>query len=447
MKIRFNNVGNIKNFDFELKKGLTLLCGQNNTGKTYAAYIVFSILTRFEEIPAKWITESELAILLTQGSLVLDLKKFVETDEFLKDISRKLARFLTDDFDAPKEFFGKECIRISELHNRIKTTRSQRSEINFGSTKVNLALKKDTITISASKITGEDDLTQFPRGFLHSIINSNISSIFSARYLGQVHVLTAERTAVNLFSRELSSSRNNLVDQLLGLENLGKNSKQFNLENILGHKTARYSLPIRKGLEIAEDLKNISRTPGEFAPFAEELETLILGGKIQIGEFGELIYKRENSALRINLAASMIKSLASLVVYLRYQAHKGNLLIIDEPELNLHPDSQCKIARFLCELANAGLDILISTHSDYIIREINNSILLNHPSLQDVKTKYGYRDTQLIAPDMVSVVLFNAEGFPEQLPVGKKGFAIASIDAEINLLNQLAEDIEMEWEE
>lgn len=143
----------------------------------------------------------------------------------------------------------------------------------------------------------------------------------------------------------------------------------------------------------------------------------------------------------------MVKSLASLVVYLRHQANPGDLLIIDEPELNLHPASQRKLARFLCELSNAGLDILISTHSDYIVREVNNAILLGHPSMRNVKARYDYPDQQLIAPEKVSVVLFNTAGRPTQLEVDYKGFAVDSIDEEINLLNQIADDIEQEWQE
>lgn len=50
--------------------------------------------------------------------------------------------------------------------------------------------------------------------------------------------------------------------------------------------------------------------------------------------------------------------------------------MIDEPELNLHPENQRKIARLLASLANCGLSIFVTTHSDYILRELSNLLLL-----------------------------------------------------------------------
>ncbi|MDR2644169.1 MAG: ATP-binding protein [Planctomycetaceae bacterium] len=47
--------------------------------------------------------------------------------------------------------------------------------------------------------------------------------------------------------------------------------------------------------------------------------------------------------------------------YLRYVAAPGDILMIDEPELNLHPEKQRQIAR----LANAGIKVSLTTHSDF----------------------------------------------------------------------------------
>lgn len=50
----------------------------------------------------------------------------------------------------------------------------------------------------------------------------------------------------------------------------------------------------------------------------------------------------------------------------------GSLLIIDEPESNLHPEWQVEFARFLVNL-NASFDIkiLVNTHSPYFLRAVN----------------------------------------------------------------------------
>ncbi len=455
MRIIFSNIGHVRNLDFELKRGLTLFCGGNNTGKTYTAYAIFSILSRLAEVPAEWLTEKDITTLFEQGKLVLNLTQIGMTDTFLKNFSKHLSRNLASDFDAPKNFFGRECIRITELTTPKQTAKRGRvsivkAELRFGGFKIMTAFNPKDATFTLSLLTTQDATQQIPPELLAGIVGHHISEQFAQDQFSTVHVLTAERAAINLFSRELSSSRNNLVDQLLELKNdNGKSAGTvLNLGRIFPAQASRYSLPIRKGLEIAEDLKNLSRNRGDFADFADKLEKTVLGGQIQVGEFGELTYTSDRkAALRINLAASMIKSLASLVVYLRFQAKKGSLLIVDEPELNLHPDKQRKLAQFLCELTNAGLDIIISTHSDYIIREINHAILLNHSSMAEVRTRYAYAAEHLLAVDKVSVVMFGNDGSPKQLPIDGKGFSVESIDEEIDLQNQIAQDIEQAWQE
>lgn len=78
--------------------------------------------------------------------------------------------------------------------------------------------------------------------------------------------------------------------------------------------------------------------------------------------------------LRIDLynASSSIKQLAPLLLYLRYRARENDLLIIDEPEMNLHPESQAKLLEVLAMLVNNGVHVLLTTHSPYLMAHLNN---------------------------------------------------------------------------
>ena len=58
-------------------------------------------------------------------------------------------------------------------------------------------------------------------------------------------------------------------------------------------------------------------------------------------------------------------------------ARKNQLLIIDEPESHLNTANQIKMARLLARCVNSGLKVLITTHSDYLIKEFNNLIMLS----------------------------------------------------------------------
>jgi predicted ATPase len=136
-----------------------------------------------------------------------------------------------------------------------------------------------------------------------------------------------------------------------------------------------------------------------------------------------------------------------LSVYLRHLAKKGDFIIIDEPELNLHPDNQRKIARFFGRMINEGFKLLISTHSDYIVRELNNLIMLkegekNKPSeTENLLEKHNYNKSQLIDKQQVGVYLFRQGKEVESMEVNEMGFSVPTIDEEINRLNQTTNDI------
>ena len=52
------------------------------------------------------------------------------------------------------------------------------------------------------------------------------------------------------------------------------------------------------------------------------------------------------------------------------QIKDNSLILIDEPEISLHPEWQIKFAEVLVELAKAGIPILISTHSPYFMQGV-----------------------------------------------------------------------------
>ena len=111
----------------------------------------------------------------------------------------------------------------------------------------------------------------------------------------------------------------------------------------------------------------------------------------------------------MSMTASLIKSLASIVFYLRHLAQANDYIIIDEPELNLHPDNQILIARFLGSLVNQGFKVIASTHSDYLVMEISNLIMLGsaNEKTADLIKQYGYVENQLLKHDRVGAWLFN----------------------------------------
>ena len=71
-------------------------------------------------------------------------------------------------------------------------------------------------------------------------------------------------------------------------------------------------------------------------------------------------------------AASMIKELAPIYLIVQELVEPRDFLIIEEPESHLHPGAQMKFARIISMLVHQGVRVLITTHSDLLLRQIGH---------------------------------------------------------------------------
>ena len=123
----------------------------------------------------------------------------------------------------------------------------------------------------------------------------------------------------------------------------------------------------------------------------------------------EILYQpSENIKLEMTVSSSMVKELAPLILYLRHLALPNELLIIDEPEMNLHPTAQVQIIEFLAMLVQAGLKVLITTHSPYIVDHLANLMkAAKYEDKESLKEKFCLDSTDAFIPqEKVSVYLF-----------------------------------------
>lgn len=174
----------------------------------------------------------------------------------------------------------------------------------------------------------------------------------------------------------------------------------------------KYSITYTERLNEAKNNKLVQR----YLELAVLLQDDILGGNLNFSKdetdlFRDLIFemgKNEKIILDIPVVSSMVKGLSPLVLYLGYIAKPDDLLVIDEPEMNLHPEAQVKLTEFLAMLVNAGLNVLITTHSAYLVDHLVN--LMKAATLdnqEEVADKFYLRHKEaFISQDKVSIYLF-----------------------------------------
>jgi predicted ATPase len=102
----------------------------------------------------------------------------------------------------------------------------------------------------------------------------------------------------------------------------------------------------------------------------------------------------------------MVKELSPIYLIIRELADKDFLIIIEEPESHLHPAAQIKLMEIFAKLVNEGLNILITTHSDLLLRKLAHLIMESSSKKTNVYLK----------PEDVAVYLLkpNEKGFISQ---------------------------------
>jgi ABC-type multidrug transport system ATPase subunit len=85
---------------------------------------------------------------------------------------------------------------------------------------------------------------------------------------------------------------------------------------------------------------------------------------------------KSGEKLPMHLSSSMVNQLVTVYLYFKYWVEeKDNFLLLDEPEMNLHPSKKLEITELLLKFASNN-KLLIATHSSSIAKSIINYIHL-----------------------------------------------------------------------
>ena len=133
MKIKIKNLGAIKQAEFTLGE-LTILCGGNNTGKTYATYALFGFLHSWRKDIPLHVPDKAIRHLLNVGSVELNVQDYINrVQEIIEEGCRNFTQRLPDIFASSPKYFTESQFAISldpvdiqfnSAHNLDRTMRS-----------------------------------------------------------------------------------------------------------------------------------------------------------------------------------------------------------------------------------------------------------------------------------------------------------------------------------
>ena len=420
MLIKVQNLGTLQSAETDLSKDLIVFCGGNNSGKTYMLNFLYGILESSWEYPNYNSNEyfkdiiNELIVNKTavfDFNFVLDDEKF---NSFLSFWKMQTLKSLPSYFGIKKLFKDFDFHFERENNSFIPTYFYDNYSIQE-SWENNLQLRLDLI----SKTENEDDLSTELSRIFYSAVRQQFDTHNNIKFF------TSERASTSIFAKHIA---NNTLKKSF----MGQNTDLSQYPNSIQEEIYFFN--------------NLSSFEDFYSYLADDLEEIIKG-KMKVNKYGDAEFvpnQERGKVYPIEQGSSIVRSLSSFIFYFRYVNLKCGCIIIDEPELSLHPDNQRKFARFLCRCVNEGFKVIISTHSDYIISEINNLITLhNHKeqaSSKKIMKKYGYQENQTLDYQRVAAYLFK-ERKNELIPMSQQGFSVETIDTEIDKLADASDDI------
>ncbi len=411
MKISIEKLGALKQAEFTLGD-LTIICGENNTGKTYATHATYGFLDYLRSNAEFPVERDDIDRLFTEGSVDIDLTPYIDKlQNHLDRAAKNYSKIMHRVFAGNETLFNDSTLYFNLVEGREIQTAAVQMRVGSAERSVlNIQGTEGGKKISVSLIVDRDGDETPHRDLVENMISNGIGLALLGKLIPKPFLASAERTGAAIFQKELDFTKNRLVEML------GDKTTKLHPFQFLSKFSGEYPIAVRKNVDFIRELPSITNKESFIAkehPAILESFKDIIGGEYKVSKDGEIQYiPNGNKRARLSLveSSSAVRSLLDIGFYLRHNASKGDLLMIDEPELNLHPENQRRVARLLARLVNIGIKVFITTHSDYIIKELNTLLMLNHGGdrLKAFAEQEAYLESELLDTERVRAYIAEA---------------------------------------
>ena len=457
----FKNVGPVRNADLELGD-LTIIAGRNNTGKTYLAYTLYGFLQWLQaaiRVPPVFGAETvqadsaRLPLLKAITKRVTDrYEASLKLDRIALTRERRLlagmlaASFskheLARTFSSPPDRFAGASIDL-QLDNDLASQPREIAITTANGDSFSIRLDEEgSVSLTVAPPTGSvDDRTRRQLAYV-LYLHATLPELL----LLDPFVLSAERIGISLFHRELDFRNSRLVAELQTLDD-GRDKRGRSPLSLIREATSRYARPIRDNIDytrsIPEYRNQKSEIPaGDLSRFITDMMNGYYRASRDDIAYVSAARGRGRFVLPLYLASSSARGLSDLYFFLRHVARKYHLLIVDEPESHLDTANQIVMARLLSRLVESGVKVLITTHSDYIIKELNNLIMLNSDfgSKGEVIKRLKYEEADCLDPERIRAYIAK-DGTLIKCDIDKFGIDMPNFDETIDSINNVANEL------
>ena len=429
-RIEVENFGPIAEAEVEMKP-LTVFMGPNSSGKSYLALLIYSLARLLGEesemiLPGRYERRSSSRLKLSEKLVDRAVHAFREAWPNPEDVpeappnTRELPKPVRDLFQETFQLMGKDLASVLAAELR----RCFGTQI-LGLSRQGLSVQQTGFRVKFTDSSGSiwDLLAQEDELVTSNLDQkSPISDYFKrARYAPWQLLVDDPARFLPFVLRHMPNSI------LAGLSTEAYYMPASRSGILLGHKTLASLIVGRSSLAWVEPME-IPRLPGVVTDLIQALLVLspseptpesihgavdflqgkILKGTVDLdprGEYPEIFYEHDAGRFKLHQVSSMVSEIAPIVLYLKYLVEPGHLFVIEEPESHIDSHNQRNLAIAIAMLVNAGVKVLVTTHSEYFISQLSNLIMASQLSIKK-RSAHGYGAKEVLDPQKVGAYLF-----------------------------------------
>lgn len=366
MELHLKNIGKVKSAKIQIN-GITVIAGPNNTGKSTfgrALYAVFNSLYKSEEQIKEYRADSiEAALFLLWGSTLARAKR-----PFL---FQRIAETIVENCEEFKKGTKEQFVTLFRQYDDSMTFEKQLENQSLLSECVSTI--KDVLNVSDKKIQAaifERRLDSEFNGQVRSFLSEEQGEIkliiqkqsFSVG-LTDTGIRISSKTGFDLHTEAVYIDDPFIIDDVPG-----------RFVSLYGHASHRERLlrelyPPYTNENVVKEIISGKRLDKLYEKISS-----VCDGELVSQKRNELGYRKTDSEKVLDLRnlSTGLKTFVILKILLtKGKLEKNGTIILDEPEIHLHPEWQVLFAELIVLLQKEfGMHILLNTHSPYFLRAI-----------------------------------------------------------------------------
>ena len=462
LTVKVTDFGPIAKAEVDLRP-LTVFVGPSNTGKSYLAILIYALhqffggrrsIFRRRLIPRNWMLPdskvrkpspkiAESLVEIVEQIFAQKEKKSTEDSILLPS---QIANELSSILDAQGERFSREirrCFGVDDVDSLVRKKYQGKAHITLQrQSPEDIFPVSYELTFGAKEVKSKVAVTkEGPMRIKTSF--KDIDSSIDLSYLS--HVLRQYQLGEGLNSLEWRQLAMNFLTDLtmsqvggslrfpafyLPADRTGVMHAHNVVVSALIENAAMTGIlpaprtPVLSGVlaDFLEQLIDLGRRPYRQKKHSnsleEKIEKAILGGSVRVDRsestgYPSFIYRPDGwkDDLPLMNTSSMVSELAPVVLYLRHVVKRNSVLIVEEPESHLHPAMQVKFIHELAALVVAGVRVIITTHSDWLLEALAN--IVQRSKIPNSSAHGQTSDQVVLRPEQVGAWLFQPKGRPK----------------------------------